>query len=363
MPRPIISSSLKIILLLIFIYSKPAYCQKPDSVFYYTENNKLVSTIDSADFIRVVTLHPDADKLYALKEYYKNGQLRRIGKSSFRKYLLQDGEVSLEGQFISYYPDGKKQAIGTCKNNWLVGDINYYYPSGKLYCVKNFKGYSNFSDQVKLIACYDTLSRATCENGNGRWLEYYIDYKKIRSEGPVINGLAEGTWRGHVIDSIAITSVSRFELEYKKGVLIGLKSYDVNGIPRSFKTGHELAAYQGDLQTLISQIRERLMGNGSNNLDNTVVSLVVEKDGSLTDITIEDRQDNGTSENIAQIIRKGQTWKPGTYLGFNMRYRVHLPLSYQNGRDIYTVKLTQDLLSDNAQPISGHLKFSTTGLF
>jgi hypothetical protein len=97
--------SISITILSLFIF-QTAFSQKRDTIVYYLQNSgKSVSTKDSADFILAI-FPPDTsiDKnLFTVKEFYKNGTTKLIGKSS-----TNDLNLKFEGSQISFFANGHR---------------------------------------------------------------------------------------------------------------------------------------------------------------------------------------------------------------------------------------------------------------
>jgi hypothetical protein len=92
------------------LFTNSALSQTTDTSFYYYkyvfgEYNK-VKTIDEADFVRVILPADSGQQQYTVKEYYKNGKLKFVGKSD--PVNPEYDNLVLHGACISFYPDGKK---------------------------------------------------------------------------------------------------------------------------------------------------------------------------------------------------------------------------------------------------------------
>jgi hypothetical protein len=54
---------------------------------------------------------------------------------------------------------------------------------------------------------------------------------------------------------------------------------------------------------------------------------VVEKDGTITNAKVVGINDPELNKALTKVLYSNHSWTAGKYLGFNMRYRVYLPLS------------------------------------
>ncbi|WP_184550205.1 hypothetical protein [Mucilaginibacter sp. FT3.2] len=332
-----------LLLILGAFFIATGYCQKRDSIFYYDGAGFVVNATDNFAFVRVISLHPDTDGLYLTKEYYKGGQIKIVGKSTLVKNYFKAGEVSWQGPYVSYFLNGHRQCIGTSNNNWNTGDATYYYPNGKVYCIQRYRERNN----SLLITCYDTAGNIIAENGKGHWLLYYKGFKKVRLEGPIVNSLPNGTWQGHIIDSTAITSISKFEVKYKDGLIDTVESYGHNGMAHTVKLPFVFPEYKYDLFDFIKNVKRDLKTEANVDYNQLVISFIVEKDGSINDIVFADYSDSVLNEKLVKAMQKYNIWKPGTFLAFNMRYRMFMPLAIQRSNGVTKWSYRADLLCEN----------------
>ncbi|WP_184550206.1 toxin-antitoxin system YwqK family antitoxin [Mucilaginibacter sp. FT3.2] len=322
-------------------FSKLTYSQSADTIFYFTGKGTRVSKPDYATYYRIIKPPTHAEKLYDVQEYYKSGQLKRAGKSIPDLAGLKQGKVLWQGLYMSYYPNGNKERVANFENNEPIGDVVQYYPNGKVYSNTRYK----HGDLKELLTCYDTLGNVTTQNGNGRWLFYYEGLRKLKLDGPVENGLEEGLWHGRIIDTVNITSVKRFEYVFDKGKVLSAKGYDSTGLARDFVKELQLAKYNGDLYGFIDKIKRHL-GAGLD-YEQLIACFTVEKDGTLSNIKVAGINDAQLDKSLAKILYHGNNWIAGKYLGFDMRYRVYLPLSSNMPQVLVSaVEYDEDLLSE-----------------
>ena len=193
-----------------------ASAQKGGLIYYLKNSGKLVSKKDSADYSRVV-LPPDTsvDKnLYQVYEYYKNGNVKLVTNSK-----TNDMNLLYHGGYITYYPDGKKQGMGSFKDGRPVGHEVNYFPSGKLYYTRNHAA----DGKATYGECRDSTGKVLAENGNGSVLLLDEHFADIVTEGKIDSGSEEGIWHLKKNDSINV------ENEYSKGNLIYSKDIYKSG--------------------------------------------------------------------------------------------------------------------------------------
>src|SRR5437588_124293 len=109
-----------------------AFCQKSDTtILYYSYRHgvvKRVSSLADADYFRMI-LPPDAGDYHRnVREFYKNGKVKLITKLS-TDYLVSDFD-HFDGDFISFYPGGKKLSIAHYTEGVIDGLEYRFYPNG-----------------------------------------------------------------------------------------------------------------------------------------------------------------------------------------------------------------------------------------
>src|SRR5476651_550533 len=109
---------MKLTLVIPFILAITTCFAQRQNVYYLKNNGKYVQSKDSADYIRVVREPDSGATLYNVFEFYKNGKQRFIGKSAKIEPLAP------EGQFISFYDNGKKKEMGIYQEGSLFGYIS-----------------------------------------------------------------------------------------------------------------------------------------------------------------------------------------------------------------------------------------------
>jgi hypothetical protein len=135
-------------------------CQSTDTAITYYKKDLMgylhqVSTLDSADFLRMI-LDPDpGDDRYNVKEYYAGGGIKLVGKANPRLISQEKkGEMLLEGDCISFFPNGKKQSVIKYTAGNKEGMEYLYYPGGSVYSVrKNFISHRILNDRSLNLEC------------------------------------------------------------------------------------------------------------------------------------------------------------------------------------------------------------------
>ncbi|OCX51214.1 hypothetical protein BEL04_21160 [Mucilaginibacter sp. PPCGB 2223] len=306
--------------------------------YYITKNGKITDIPDSAAYVRMVS---DADSdtgFYNIKEYYRDGKLKLVGKTS-----TTNGSM-LQGQCVSFFPSGKRKTIATYNRGRPQGDVYNYYPNGKLYNVSVFGNVSTFgsttvntSDLMSagtiVKACYDTTGKVLLENGNGHLVNYDDDFKIILDEGDLSKGKKTGTWKGY-----DITDTVTFTEQYESDKLIEGISTNTYGKVEHYtqrQVNPEFPGGEKELAHFLSKnINYPSLARKYNIQGKVYVSFVIEKDGSLDQIKILREPGSGTGDEVIRVIRLSPNWKPGTRYGQISKIRFTLPVNFSLGEEV-----------------------------
>jgi antitoxin component YwqK of YwqJK toxin-antitoxin module len=337
----------KLIYLIIISFSiSDVYAQKRDTAIYYfrydgTNNAKIVSTIDSADFVRMIVPADSSDTRPTIHEYYPNGVSKLIGKAySNGEQSLKEAEVWFVGDVIAFYPDGKRKSIVGYKDGRKNGYEYIYYPSGKLwYRIKNEYETNTYTFKSFMLDYYDNNGKIVCESGNGKWVIYDEDLKKKILEGAIVNGLQDGVWVGETgttkEDSI------KYTYRYKKGKFIGGEGFDRNGVAYPFNKESVMAECKWGAFGFIDILRRKTSGlkdaNGRKvSLNDVKVCFIVEKNGDISNPEVLGEIDGVVKEKIevALLSMNPGKWSPSKYFGIPVKTKMTVPMQYEtvNGR-------------------------------
>ena len=256
--------------------------------------------------------------MYNVKQYYKSGKLNFITGSKSNLYP----DVKYEGTYISYYENGNKKKTSTFDDGKIVGYETTFYPNGQLYNIVQY----NTDNKSLLKECHDTTGKVLAENGNGHWIDYKNDsFNKYYTEGEVINGLAEGEWKGRVDDS---TIVIR---NCKNGEIISASVLDNSG--KTIYAGLDMVpefpgGVKGFGKFLAKNIKypsaARVMGIQGR----VIISFVCEKDGTLNDLYLARSIGGGCDEEALRVIKLSPRWKPGIQYGKPVRVVYSVPIAF-----------------------------------
>jgi TonB family protein len=304
------------LILSLFLYSA-SFAQQSNLVYYLTNSGKMVPK-DSADYSMVVS-PPDTsiDKImYVVREYDKNGKVRLVTGSK-----TNDVNLQYWGRYVAYYPTGKKKSTGTFKDGKLSGSRVEYYPTGKFYNSVNCLP----GDRVLYNTCIDSLGKTLAENGTGEWIDFNESFTKIVAQGKITNGVRDGEWHEKKNDSV--TKINN----YNNGMLVSSDEVDASG-KKIFKPVEVVPSFPGGLEAFYQFINKNTKYPRTAYQNNTsgkvIISFVVERDGSLTDVKVKRGIGDGCDEEAMRVIKLSSPWIPGTQGGKPVRVAYSVPISF-----------------------------------
>jgi TonB family protein len=306
-----------------------SFAQK-QNVYLLKNNGKYVTERDSADYTRIVR-EPDAGTtFYNVLEYYLDGNPKLIGKSS------TIDPIKLEGQCVSFYPDKNKKRIANYENGQLTGEIYDYYPNGKLYRVSSYNklsekhSYAQLNESQIIKAAYDSTGVETVKDGNGHYLVFDDNFKFIEEEGDVKDGKRNGTWKG-TLNKGKVT----FTEEYADGKFMKGTRTDETGNPINYTVKEALPSFKGGgtafSRYLSQNLRYPPRAKENNIQGRVILSFVVEKDGSLTDIKILKNVNYDLDAEAYRVLSESPKWNPGIQHGVAVRVAYTMPLNFSLG--------------------------------
>jgi len=298
------------------LVSVEVFAQK-QNVYFLKNDGKQVSTKDSADYIRIVSEPDSGTKWYNVKEYYNNGKPKLVGKTS-----TTNGSV-LQGQCTTFFPTGKRHQVANYANGWLNGDVYSYYPNGQLYAIRNYSD----NEILAVVACNDSTGKVLLAEKNGYFTDYDQDFKQIKDEGNILNGLKNGKWVGFIIlDSNKVT----YTETYDKGILVSGHSVE-NGRHYEYTQRETEPEFKGGADKLgpflTNHIRYPDYAKVNKIQGKVFLRVMIEGDGSVTDVKAL-RSPNIDLENEAIRVIQLSKWIPGRQYGVPARIKFTLPIDF-----------------------------------
>ncbi len=317
---------MKKLLILCLLLNTATFAQKKQNIYFLKNDGREVRLKDSADFIRIIQ-EPDSGSVhYNLYEFYPNDQKKLVGHvSKFEPRLVY------EGQFVSFYPNGKKETNCTYENGKRTGLAFLYYENGRVKEMRDypsgqksegFPGGEMKAEKYKVITHLDSAGKETVKDGNG-YARYYDSKKEMSEEGEYSNGVKNGRWKGQIGKNF-------YEETYLEGTFIGGLATLADGSQVKYNDPEQLPAYANGMQEFYRYVAMNYVYPAQARIHGVrgklILSFVVEKDGTLTDIKAVQDLGWGTGEEALRILRNSQKWVPGKQHGIPVRVAFTLPI-------------------------------------
>lgn len=294
-----------------------------------TQTNKLIfldstwaeSSSDNYKYLRIIEGYCLEKQSYIVKEYYKSSVLKSIGNTLDREIIKKDG------QFISYYENGKRESIETFSKGKKIGKEFNWYENGN---PKSELEYFNLKDgktECKLYNFWNSDRKQTVIDGTG---DYNILEESCEESGKIKNGLPEGIWKGK-----NLKKKSSFVENYENGKLVsGITTdslniehlYTVKNQEPSPKRGiNSFYNYVANAMYIPYEVRNKISGK-------IFLTFIVDEEGNLVEPKIKKGIGYGLDENALELIKKAKKWNPGLLRGVPVRVLYSLPLTIKTAQ-------------------------------
>jgi TonB family protein len=309
-------------LLLSLMFIKATNGQQTHSIYYLKSSGALVSTKDQADFFVEISLPDSAHKdAFIVNGYYLDG------KKLFSAYsLTKSFPLKLQGRYTTYFRNGNKMSARDFENGELTGEQTRYYPNGRFY---NKQSYVTTLDTTELLLqdCSDSTGNVLTKNGNGIWINYNDNFTLEIEKGKVVNGLRDSVW------TIAEAYGGPYKEVYKNGKIFNNPSED----QKIFTSVEQVPEFPGGIAAFYTFLNKNIQyptdARRNNTQGRVIISFVVEKDGSLTNVKVARGIGDGCDEEAVRVIKSCPKWKPGMQNGRSVRVAYSVPISFALGNN------------------------------
>jgi TonB family protein len=239
------------------------------------------------------------------------------------KSLTNSVNYRAQGPFVEYYSNGNLKAKATFDKGILSGSQFVNFPNGKLYYSSS---YDTAKKQLLVYEVRDSTGKVSAENGNGTWVRYGGEFQEVLDQGPILDGLKEGEWRGRVNDTVT------YVCTYSKGISISGVSHTKSGRDFHFTKDEVEPAYPGGLndfyKLLARNVHYPKLAKRNNIQGKVFLSFVIEKDGSLIDARVVRGIGYGCDEEAVNALKTSPSWTPGYQYGIPVRVQYSIPLTF-----------------------------------
>jgi TonB family protein len=327
----------KSILVLILSFSLFHAVKAQDSTLYYIKYFhpdskgyvKIVRSKDSAEYYMYLTPSPgdtNDEKKRIVKEFYIGSNNPKLTGTAqiymYRKFISLD----FDGRLTEYYPNGHLQNIINYRNGKPVGLLTEYFPDGNLYAIKKHKenGIEKYREDhdFYLLECYDTTGKTLAQNGNGTWKKRDASRHHIIEEGPIVDSLEEGEWKGYVNDTVM------YYRKYHKGIILPTAD-TTDQINYAADREPEFTANNTTFQRFLAQnIRYPVFAKERQIQGKVYVTFIVEKDGSLTHVTAVRGPDQSLKDEAERCVKTSPPWAPAIINHKPVRFKYTIPVYF-----------------------------------
>lgn len=288
-------------------------------------------------FAQSEPIHKDGD----YKSYYVNGKIKQSGfykngkgEGEF-KYYFENGKMKAicfvkedkkEGEWKEYFENGKLAEIGFYKNNKKEGEWKAYYVNGKLSRIVFFKnGDLDDSKEAKLYYDNGNLERTYPQNFTGL-CNFYFKNGKIKLSGNFENGNQIGEWKEYYEDG-RLKETKIFKRDEKVTENSDVTNDDDEDNKVYMKVEQDAYFPGGDAawnaflnSTMKANLRK---SNGAPEGDyNVIIRFLVDKNGMVNDVVPETKFGFGMEAEAVRIMKASPKWEPAR----------------QNGKKVYSYK-------------------------
>jgi TonB family protein len=271
--------------------------------------------------------HPTGDGNSNETEYYPSGKIKR-------KQLLDELGV---GTINEYYPNGVTRTAMVYGKRSDSRKETGYFPDGALYYKKSYFKNGDYGFGTKFEECRDSTGKILTQNGKGFWITYNDNFTLITEQGKVVNGLQDSVWK------IAYSTTEGEIDTYKKGELIKSQLYPIRDNTIT-SNGDQVPEFPGGLDAFFKflgkNIRYPANARENGTQGRIIISFVVEKDGSLTDVKVVKGIGDGCDEEAVRVIKMSPKWNPGVQDGKPVRVKYSVPIAFAIDNSVHYVQST-----------------------
>lgn len=301
------------------------------NVFFLKDNGLLVTSKDSADFIRVISEAEKGSDLYNVVDYYLSGKRKALGQST------SPFGAFFQGAKLSFFESGRRKATENYKDGLLSGESDEYFPNGKLYLHKKHiitetsqsgSKWPRKKSEFIITDGYDSTGVQQITDGNGRLKVYNNAFTTVAEEGPVKNGKRDGEWAGS--DEV---NKATFKETYSNGELIA-GSATFNGINSTYTkqrfTNPEFRDGEMGLGRFLGQtVRYPAEARAKSQTGTVILGFTITKNGEVADITVILSAGKILDDEGIHSIKMSPKWKPATKYGQPVSSKYNLPITFE----------------------------------
>lgn len=291
------------------------------NLYFLKKNGQQVKLRDSADYLRIVKEPEPGSELYVVNEHYLDGTTKSTGFSS------KINPPTYEGQYISYYRNGKKKMVANYKEGKLADTAHQYYPNGNLYTIISYAVAADGKTSSYIKCVKDSAGKDLVTDGTGECGFYDSEFKRITESGSIRNGLYEGVWNG-----MEGKDGATYKETYVAGTMISGECTEKDGSTYTYTKSYIQPQFKGGMKnfyTFLSKTmrypaecqRKKIEGR-------VMLGFTVMKDGSLANIKVLSTPDPLLAAEAVRVANASPLWEPGIHRGKAVNVVYNIPVVF-----------------------------------
>ena len=280
---------------------------KTQSVFYFRYDGTKVPVVDSADYIRVISMPDSGSTLFGITDYYRNSKPKMMGKTS-----AIDPPV-FEEQCVSFYSNGKRESVISYERGAPVGTAYLFYPNGKIHLTLEYDTVAaQNTEGPRIMGCLDSTGKALVTDGNGHYIDYNLVTGTISEEGDVKNGRPDGEWRGSY-PSEKVTYADT----YRDGKFVSGITTTATGVKYTYTKRQQSPEFKGGDAAFIAYIKKSFKYPAALKQKSAqgVMAFAISKDGKVSQGRFLGNITPEVNKAIVAAMNASPAWKPSIQNG------------------------------------------------
>lgn len=303
-------------LILLLLFSNILFAQNFEGRKVYLDSLFKETADFNGPYYRIVEDENTNKEEYKFKVFYKSGKVYMEGNTRSSKSLLQNGLIT------TYFENGNKKEEYHIDSGSMSGSQTAWHENGvKKYIKEYSKEKGELTPTAKILQFWNQDNVQKTIDGNG----YFENEENgCLEKGMLQNGLKIGKWEGND-KKFKI----RFKEEYENGKLIKGICTDSLSVEHIYTAVKENAKPRKGYEHFYKYIGKkfRFTKKTEGQSGKIILSFIVEKDGSLSDIKVLRSAGEGLDNEAIRVVKAYPDWEPGKYRGRFARIVYSLPIT------------------------------------
>lgn len=311
----------KFILVAVLFYSLLSFGQTPiNKVIFYDSIRK--ETFSKEYSFKKIIKEYNLEKTSYEVEYYS--KINNVDVLNYRCFVNDKKELTLHGEFISFYDSGAKNEIKNYENGTRIGITKKWYENGNLWFEGEYKTVKE-EDLLFHYNYWDKNGVQKVKDGNGIFEEFFGKDDDVVFMGKIKNGLKDGVWK------IDTSDYPKIEEVYEKGVFKTGTIYKSLTDIRKYNTRQVHASPIGGMNDFRMKLAQNIKKSSLslNYRGKFNIKFVVDGNGNLIDFKANENINDELFSKLIEIIKSTSKWESGIYNGREVKQYFTLPIIIQ----------------------------------